>query len=284
MNVIRAEVLGMCFGVRDALKRMGKIDDPENVTIHGQLVHNEVVVNALRDRGFATVPEDNRQAIPPTPIVLITAHGVSDRERERLQRANKALIDTTCPLVKRAHEAAMTLREQGYFVLVIGKRNHVEIRGIVEDLADYEVIETAGEVRTYPSRRLGIIAQTTAAAREVERIREAIRTENPEAEIRWIDTICLPTKEHQRSLERLLDKVDAMVVVGGKHSNNTKELTRLCQERGKPVLQISSSEEIQAEWFDGFETVGLTAGTSTLESTINDVEAVLRQIPRACLA
>ena len=284
MNVIRAEVLGMCFGVRDALKRMGTIPDPSEVTIHGQLVHNEVVVNDLRERGFAAAAEDGRRGIPPTPVVLITAHGVSDRERQRLQQAGKQLIDTTCPLVKRAHQAAMTLRSEGFFVLVIGRRNHVEIRGIVEDLSDYEVIESVEAVRTYPSNRLGILSQTTATSRDVDRIRDAIRFENPAAEIRWIDTVCLPTKEHQRSLERMLEHVDAVVVVGGKHSNNTKELTRLCLEHGKPALQVGSAAEIEVEWLERFETVGLTAGTSTLDTTIDEVEAAIRAIRKTCLA
>ena len=266
------------------MKRIKGIADAGEVTIHGQLVHNEIVVNDLRDRGFRTVSEDDRSGIPETPIVLITAHGVSDRERDRLQQTGKQLIDTTCPLVKRAHQAAMTLRDEGYFVLVIGRRDHVEVRGIVGDLVEYEVIESIEEVRTYSAKRLGIISQTTAPAQDVDMIRDAIRFENTAAEIRWIDTVCLPTKEHQRSLERLLDQVDAVVVVGGKHSNNTKELTRLCRRNRKPAFQVSSAAEINPEWFQPFETIGLTAGTSTLDTTIDEVEAAIRSIRKPCLA
>src|SRR5262245_50220483 len=119
MRVIRAEVLGMCFGVRDALAAIDAIDEPAAVTIHGQLVHNEVVEAQLRVRGFATKGEAQRgDALPETQAVLITAHGISDRERERLAAAGKRLVDTTCPLVMRAHRAARDLQDEGYHVLV----------------------------------------------------------------------------------------------------------------------------------------------------------------------
>ena len=106
MNVIRADVMGMCFGVRDALKVIAEVGDPTGVTIHGELVHNEEVLSGLEARGFDMAGEGERRALPTTPAVLITAHGVSDRERARLSTAGKRLIDTTCPLVTRAHQAA----------------------------------------------------------------------------------------------------------------------------------------------------------------------------------
>lgn len=277
MKVIRAEVMGMCFGVRDALKVIGGIGEPRAVTIHGQLVHNEMVLNQLETSGFAMTDERQRQGLPATPLVLITAHGVSERERKRLTDAGKTLIDTTCPLVTRVHEAALDLKRQGYHVLLIGKRGHVEVQGIVEDLDQFDVVETVEEVRAYPSPRLGIVCQTTAPARLVQAIREAVTDRNPGAEVRFIDTVCLPTKEHQRSLERLLDQVDAMVVVGGRNSNNTRELAVLCRERGIPALHVQGPADLDPEWFAPYETVGLTAGTSTLDTTIDAVhQALLR--------
>jgi 4-hydroxy-3-methylbut-2-en-1-yl diphosphate reductase len=279
MKVLEADVLGMCFGVRDALKRMESIANPEAVTIHGELVHNEAVLTDLRMRGFQIAGEEDRHIVPGTSLVLITAHGVSDVERRRLETAGKQLLDTTCPLVTRAHDAARELQEAGFHVLVIGKRGHVEVQGIVEDLASFDVIQGPEEVRCYPHDRLGIMCQTTATASNVERIRAAVAAQNPHAEIRFMDTVCHPTKEHQKSLESLLENVDAMVVVGGRNSNNTRELVARCRERGVPAVHVQSASDLDAEWFADFEVVGLTAGTSTLESAIHEVHKALLEMP-----
>lgn len=278
MNVVRAEALGMCFGVRDALKLAGDVAEPGDVTIHGELVHNEVVSDRLRARGFEVSGEAERHAAPRTPLVLITAHGVSDRERGRFTAAGKSLIDTTCPLVVRAHEAAQRLRRDGYFVIVVGRRGHVEVRGIVEDLDDHVVVQTPDEVVSYPATRLGIVCQTTTAPALADGVREAVVRANPDAEVRFLDTVCLPTKERQRSLERLLDRVEAVVVVGGRNSNNTKELAALCRSRGKSALHVQSAADLDPAWFHGLNTVGLTAGTSTLDETIDEVHRALLRI------
>src|SRR5207244_5431035 len=140
--------------VRDALEVLDDIERPEEVTIHGELVHNETVLADLQARGFRMVDERHRTGLPVTDTVLITAHGVSDVERRRLESAGKQLVDTTCPLVTRAHAAAQKLQAEGYHVLVIGRRGHVEVQGIVEDLASFDVIQSPEEVRRYPSRRL----------------------------------------------------------------------------------------------------------------------------------
>src|SRR5579883_996759 len=281
MQVIRADVMGLCFGVRDALEVIDGIDEPATVTIHGQLVHNAVVLAGLAARGFALHGEaERRTALPETPAVLITAHGISDRERNRLETAGKRLLDTTCPLVRRVHQAAQALQAEGYHVLVIGRRGHVEVEGIVEDLDHPDVIESVDEVTSYASGRLGIVCQTTATERQVEAIRAAIAARNPHAEVRFVDTVCLPTKEHQRALERLLDRVEAVVVVGGRNSNNTRELVARCRERGKSVWHVQSAAELDPRWFDGCATVGLTAGTSTLPGTIEEVHRTLGRIGR----
>ncbi len=164
---------------------------------------------------------------------------------------------------------------------MIGRRGHVEVEGIVRDLDHYDVIESVDEVAGYPHRRLGIVCQTTATEHHVERIRAAIVEQNPDSEIKFVDTVCLPTKEHQRALERLLDRVEAVVVVGGQHSNNTRELAARCRERGKPALHVQSAADLDAGWFKGFATVGLTAGTSTLPDSIDEVHRALVEIGTA---
>jgi 4-hydroxy-3-methylbut-2-enyl diphosphate reductase len=276
MRVIRSEVLGMCFGVRDALARIDQIEEPSDVTIHGELVHNAIVQGQLADRGFVLRSEVQRgAALPETPAVLITAHGVSQRERQRLEAAGKRLVDTTCPLVSRVHQAAQSLQAEGYHVLVIGRAGHVEVEGIVGDLDHFNVIESEHDVRTYPQERLGIICQTTATEAQAIRNRAAVAACNPHAEIKFRDTICRPTKEHQNALARLLQNVDAVVVVGGHNSNNTRALVARCRERGRPALHVQSAAELDAAWFQDFAVVGLTAGTSTPIATIDEVHRAL---------
>jgi 4-hydroxy-3-methylbut-2-enyl diphosphate reductase len=276
MRVIRADVLGMCFGVRDALAVIDKIDEPAAVSIHGQLVHNAIVQSRLESRGFAIEDEAHRATtLPATPWVVITAHGISDKERQRLEAAGKRMIDTTCPLVTRVHQAARSLERDGYHVLVIGRRGHVEVEGLTEDLDHFDVIESVDEVKAYPWVRLGIVCQTTATDRHVASIRDAITAQNPGAEIKFIDTVCVPTKEHQRALEKLLARVDAVVIVGGRHSNNTRELVARCRENGKPAIHVQSAADLDPAWFQDFATVGLSAGTSTLAETIDEVHRAL---------
>jgi len=277
MNVMLAEEMGMCFGVRDALKVLDAIARPDEVTIHGELVHNEVILTQLGSRGFKMVGEKNRQALTDTRAVLITAHGISDRERSRLLAAGKELIDTTCPLVRRVHEAAARMHQEGYHVVLIGKAEHVEVRGIVEDLVHFDTVGSPAEARPYPSRRLAVICQTTVSPRAVAAIHSAVVTANPNAEIRFLDTTCQPTRQRQRSVEKLTPFVQAMVIVGGKNSNNTRELVELCRQRGLKSFHVQNAADLRPEWFTGISRVGVTAGTSTLDDTIQEVKDWLAQ-------
>jgi 4-hydroxy-3-methylbut-2-enyl diphosphate reductase len=140
------------------------------------------------------------------------------------------------------------------------------------------VVEHAGDVLEYGYLQLGIISQTTMPERRVAELRDLIAARNPHAEIRFVDTVCLPTKEHQRALERLIESVDAVVVVGGRNSNNTLELVARCRERARPVFHVQSADELDADSFRGFAKVGLTAGTSTLRATVDEVHRALVRI------
>jgi 4-hydroxy-3-methylbut-2-enyl diphosphate reductase len=279
MQVLLAEALGFCFGVRDALAAAEQTPHPERVTIHGELVHNERVLSRLEALGFRSSSERRRSDVPSTPLVMITAHGVSDRERNRLEQGGKQLIDTTCPLVQKVHRAAQLLAEDGRHVLIIGRPGHVEIEGILEDLASGEVVEDSAAVKPYPCSRLGIVCQSTTPPRVAAEVAQAIRGANPRADIRFIDTVCQPTRDRQEAVVRLLGRVDAMVVVGGKNSNNTRELAALCRERGVPAYHVQSAADLDAQWFRECEVVGLTAGTSTLDETVEEVRSALAAIP-----
>lgn len=278
MKIIRATEMGMCFGVRDALQIANGVSDPAEVTIHGELVHNPRVIHQLDAAGFVQASELNREEVADTPVVLITAHGVSNKERDRLKLSGKQLIDTTCPLVRRAHDAAMRLAAEGRHVLLIGKPGHVEVQGIVEDLNSYDVVPDVHAVKKYDSRRIGIVCQTTMPSHLLDQVRKAIKVQNGEADICFVDTVCHPTKRRQTAMQELMQQVDAVVVVGGRNSNNTRRLAELCQKHDVPAFHVTCAEELDAMWFDGFEIIGLTAGTSTLDSTINAVHGRLEQL------
>jgi len=282
MKIIKAQAMGMCFGVKDALSTVIAMDYPELATVYGQLVHNGEVLKRIEARGFSMLEESDRTSAVSTPNVVITAHGLSDKERRTLEASGKTLIDTTCPLVSRVHQIARGLQEQGCFVVVVGRKDHVEVKGIVGDLERFAVVEKPEDVLAYPSEHIAVVCQTTTPPALLDVLFETISRRNAGKEIRFIDTICGPTRERQDAVEDLLPKVQALVVVGGKNSNNTLQLRALGEKAGLPCFQVERASELRPEWFYGFDTVGLTAGTSTLDQTIDEVYTALLEMEVSC--
>ncbi|MCA9094312.1 MAG: 4-hydroxy-3-methylbut-2-enyl diphosphate reductase [Planctomycetaceae bacterium] len=281
MQIILSTPAGICFGVRDALQILDSIPDPSSVAIYGELVHNDIVLHQLETQGFHNISETNRPELPSSERIVITAHGISDRRRDELLAAGKTLIDTTCPLVARLHRNALDLAHSGNFVVIIGRPNHVEILGLTGDLESFAVVPDIASVTAYPTAKIGIIAQTTFPSDEAAAIRAQIEITNPTAEITWIDTICQPTKDRQQALHDLLDQVEAVVVVGGRRSHNTLRLVELCRQRGRGVQHVERADELNSDWFDDYDTVGLTAGTSTLPETLHQVHTRLLAIAKS---
>jgi 4-hydroxy-3-methylbut-2-enyl diphosphate reductase len=275
MKIINAQAMGMCFGVKDALSTVMTMEYPEQATVYGQLVHNGEVLTRLKARGFSMLEETDRTSAVSTPAVIVTAHGLSDKERRTLEASGKRLIDTTCPLVSRVHQIAKGLHQQGYFVVVVGRKDHVEVRGIVGDLERFAVVERPEDVLIYPADSIAVVCQTTTPPALLDVLFETISLKNAGKEICLIDTICRPTRERQEAVQDLSLRVQALVVVGGKNSNNTRQLRALGETAGLPCFQIEKASELRPEWFYRFDTVGLTAGTSTLDETIDEVYAAL---------
>ena len=270
MKVIRAKTMGMCFGVQDALTLMRHLPNPQEVTVYGELVHNPEVLKEIAQRGMTMVSETQR--VPPfSKAIVVTAHGVSQTEKHQLAQNAEQLHDTTCPLVRRLHQKAQALQDSGYFIIVIGKPGHVEVKGLIGDLQTYAVVETPDEVQSYSHQLLGVVSQTTAQPSLAEAVVQRIREKNPAAHLKYVDTICKPTRDRQQAVAELLNQVEAMVVVGGANSNNTRQLTKLCHRQGVPCLQVQNEQELPTDWFVPYRTVGVTAGTSTLDSTIERV-------------
>ncbi|HJT80642.1 MAG TPA: 4-hydroxy-3-methylbut-2-enyl diphosphate reductase [Chthoniobacterales bacterium] len=277
MKVILAQHFGVCFGVRDAIAQAKELAREGPLTILGELVHNPVVHEQLREQGVDQGSLDDVR--PRSHRVMITAHGASDRQRRKWRDAGYDVADATCPLVQHAHEQLKRLVAAGYFPVVIGKPGHVEVRGLTEDFSGAAVVEKLSDLEKLPVRaRYGIISQTTQPIDQVRRMVAAIRHRHRESEVVFVDTVCRPTKERQTALGELIDQADVIVVVGGHHSNNTRQLVQTCRLAGRTTFHVERPEELQPEWFIGVSTVGLTAGTSTLPETIGAVHKRLLRL------
>lgn len=278
MNIILAQHHGMCFGVRDALRATHAAAQRGPLTILGQLVHNPVVDRHLRAVG-AQRGELEDLGSAQTHQVAITAHGAADSHRTAWKQAGHAVIDTTCPLVRKAHHALATLVSEGYHPVVIGQRQHVEVKGLVGDFLQAVVVLEEADIEQIPSHRsLGIVSQTTQPIDHALRLVEAIKRRHPTSEVRFIDTICHPTKQRQTAMDDLIRDCDHIVVIGGRNSNNTRQLAEKAAAHGRRTLQIEQASELDPQWFAGARNVGVTAGTSTLDETVDAVMQRLRQI------
>ncbi len=277
MKVILAKHFGVCFGVRDALQQAAESAQRDELTILGEMVHNPIAKERLAALGAIESSLDAPAA--KTKQVMITAHGASDRAVAAWRDRGHEIIDGTCPLVHHAHEALRELVEQGDHPIVIGKRDHVEVRGLIGDFPNASVIEETPDIESLPSvSAFGVVAQTTQPIDRVRRLVDELKTNRPEAVVHFRDTVCQPTKNRQEALRALLSEVDAVVVVGGKNSNNTLQLLSTCRKAGTPSFHIERVEELTPSWFKGFETVGVTAGTSTLRETVEAVRAWLNRL------
>ena len=276
MNIIRADHLGMCFGVRDAIALALDQIDSGPVTILGDLVHNTTVLRTLQARGiaFADDVEDVK-----TPTVMVTAHGASERRLTSVRARGFSIVEATCPLVHVAHRAVAALVRDGYHPVIIGQRHHVEVRGLTEDLEEFDVVLEDQDVLALTDRpRLGIAAQTTQPLERVRHLVGLIRRRFPQSDIRFIDTVCKPTKQRQDAAIDLARRSDVVVVIGGAHSNNTRELVKTCARFCARVHHVQAAADLHGDWFSGANVVGITAGTSTPDAVIDAVEQRIREL------
>ncbi len=282
MEVRLAEHFGMCFGVKDALALALEVARKEPVTVLGDLVHNDDVVAELEAAGAirAHRPEDVH-----TRSVVLTAHGTAQRIQLQLRAEGLVTHDAVCPLVTRVHTAVTKLAAENRHPVIVGQAGHVEVRGIVDDLRESTVVLHENDLAQLAGKaRLGVVAQTTQPIDHVHRLVAAMRRRFPRADIRFIDTVCQPTKDRQQAMARLAAECNVIVVVGGPDSNNSRKLTEMAIKRGCRAYQIANASDLRDEWFTGLAAVGLTAGTSTPDHIISDVKARLESMPGATLS
>ena len=276
MRILKAAHLGMCFGVRDAIDLALEHAAAGPLTILGDLVHNPTVLGALEAKGIAVAQDAAGVA---TPTVMVTAHGTSERSLARTRALGLAVVEATCPLVRVAHRAVAALARDGYHVVIVGQRDHVEVRGLTGDLDCFDVVlEDADVLALDEHPRIGVASQTTQAVAKVRHIIDLIKQRFPRSEVRFVDTVCKPTKDRQSAAVEVAQQADVVIVVGGRSSNNTRELVKTCARYCARVHHVQTEADVRPEWLDGANVVGLTAGTSTPDEVIDRVESCISAI------
>ncbi|MDD5594401.1 MAG: 4-hydroxy-3-methylbut-2-enyl diphosphate reductase [Candidatus Margulisbacteria bacterium] len=274
MEILIAEHSGFCEGVERAFRiaietaRAGK-----PVFMLGNLVHNKQVVERLNNFKVKTVTELSEIPAGTNGTLLISAHGVPPEVYAEAKKLKLAVVDTTCPWVKKAQKIARQLADEGRLVIIVGDRGHPEVKSllgwssgqgvVVENEADLVGLSLA------PAKKVGIIAQTTQSTEHFNNMAASVK--NKVKDVVEFDTICGATTKRQSAAIEIARQVDLMLVVGDKMSANTKRLSELCAETGTETHQIQTVDELNNDWLVGKEKIGITAGASTPEWIIEDV-------------
>jgi len=268
MEVILAEHLGFCYGVKRAIEiaRQNASTDGTSSTL-GPIIHNPQMVERLKNEGVGTVGSLDEME---DGLVIIRSHGVGPEVYEKAESRGLELVDATCPHVKKAQLSAKLLSEEGYTVVIIGEKNHPEVKSIFEWTAqDAYIIETEAEADALPSiGKLGVVSQTTFSGEKFRSIVSHLLEKS--REIKILRTICTATDLRQTAALELAENVDVMIVVGGKNSANTSRLAQLCATKCK-TYHIETVAELQDDWLKNVNKIGITAGASTPDWIIKEV-------------
>jgi (E)-4-hydroxy-3-methyl-but-2-enyl pyrophosphate reductase len=283
IEIIRAREMGFCYGVRRAVEMMEDAAAERGaIATYGSIVHNPLVTDRLAEKGISIV--SSLESAGERPIA-ITAHGVGPAVIEEISERGIEALDTTCPIVTRGQQWARKLSEEGYAVVVFGDPNHKEVRGILGWAGKAYALQGEDEIEQLPDSmpsRIAVLSQTThTEARFAAFVKRLFQTRMDHiSELRVINTLCNATTAQQAAAEELARDVDVMIVVGGRESANTRHLAEVCRELGTPAHHIERAEELRVEWLAGAASVGLTAGASTPDFSIDAVEDRLRVLSR----
>ena len=300
-----AKHAGFCFGVKKAIEIAEEVAQKNKgqTYVYGQIVHNEKVIKDLESKGIVFV--ENINEIPQNAVTVLRAHGEPGTTYQILEGKSitkfNNLNDATCPLVTLVHNVAIKLKNNGYEVILFGKKNHPEAIGtsyhlkgkdtlIVEEPEHYDLV--VNYINKNNFEKVAIISQTTMSVYGYKRLIESIsskltsgRFEEIPLSLRdlskkygYVDTICNPTKQRQSDTEELAKESDIVIVIGGKNSSNSKELYAKCKELGVESYFIQSEYQLQKEWFICKDKIGVTAGASTPDYLINDVVNRIKEI------
>lgn len=281
MKVIRASVLGFCFGVRRAVNLVeNALENSQGKQVYslGPLIHNENALNELCKKGLQIINENELEKIPFESVVVIRAHGVSPSVIQFLEEKKSIIIDATCPRVKASQKMVERYTKQNDFVILTGDKNHGEVIGIAgyagKNFAQIQnVLEATQFEFSEQNTNVILLSQTTFSPTEFLQIEQILKSKIKNITV--MNTICPATNERQNALLELCKKVDGVLIIGGKNSANTKRLFETAKHNCEFVAHIQSLNEIPKKFYD-FETVGITAGASTPDNIIEEIEKEIK--------
>ena len=276
MKILVAKDAGYCFGVRDAVnlaKKSGQ--DYEAVYMLGDIVHNESVVEDLSKAGSIVV--NSLDDIPKDKPVLFRAHGTDPKVWKDAQKKKLNIIDATCPLVTDIHEEIKILESENRITIIIGDHNHDEVIGIAAQVKNAIIISNVEEARSLRKmKRAGVVSQSTQMIENVQNIINVLMEKV--YDLRFVNTICFPTRRNHEQIKELAGICDLMIVIGSFTSANSKRLTKLSLARNKNSYQVMNENDIDIKWFNNIESVGISAGASTPDKIIQQVIHKIQKI------
>lgn len=275
MKIILDKKAGFCFGVRRAIDLTEEeIKKSSKVYTFGPIIHNPQEVERLKRIGVNVVNELN-DYIKGT--VVIRTHGISPKEYEKLKEKCEKIIDGTCPLVKRSHEVVSKFKKEGLRIIIIGDKNHPEVKALMGYAGDNAIIiKDKNTLNGLPiGGKVGVLAQTTLSKENVQEILSYLATKV--VEMHYYNTLCAVTLNQKKSAESLSKQVDVMIIVGGKNSSNTTKLAEVCKKSLERTYLIESADELDINWFKKDDTVGITGGASTPQWVLEEVIEALEK-------
>ena len=283
MKVLLAKTAGFCFGVKRAVDTVyQQVEENKDCKIYtfGPIIHNDEVIKDMQAKGVTVLEGEEDLPKAKNGIVIIRSQGVPKRICDRMDELGIQYVDATCPFVKKIHKIAMEKAEEGAFLVVIGNPVHPEVEGIMgwagEDAAVISTAEEAEHLTVPEDRKICVVAQTTFNYNKFKELVEIISKRRYDISV--LNTICSATKERQTETARIADRVDAMIVIGDKRSSNTQKLFEICKNACNNTYYIQTLDDLNVNQLRSVETVGITAGASTPNNIIEEVQNNVRII------
>jgi 4-hydroxy-3-methylbut-2-enyl diphosphate reductase len=273
-EILVASPRGFCAGVSYAIDIVDLVLERHGapVYVRHEIVHNRHVVDSLRAQGAVFV--DELAEVPDGSLVIFSAHGVAPSVREDAARRNLRVVDATCPLVTKVHLEALRYAREGYEILVIGHRGHVEVIGTLghapERMQLVETVDDVARLQVRDPQHVAVVTQTTLSVDDTRDIVDAIRRRFPSVRLPAKDDICYATQNRQTAVKELARQSELVLVLGSPASSNANRLVEVARNAGGQARLIEHAEDVQPAWLDGVRTLGLTAGASTPESLVQE--------------
>lgn len=278
MKIFLARDAGYCFGVRDAVNLAYDTAEAHGeVYMLGTIVHNERVIENLSNAGAKVV--ETLDDVPEDKPILFRAHGTAPELWKKTDKKKLNLVDATCPLVTEIHDEIKKMEDEGRRTIIIGDHGHDEVVAIAAQVCNPIIIANVDEAKTLRKmKKAGVVSQSTQMIENVKEIMNVLMEKV--FDLRFVNTICFPTRRNHEQIKELAVQCDVMIVIGSFTSANSKRLTQLALERNKRSYQVTTAEELDMSWFNDCETVGISAGASTPDEIINDVVKHIKIIGR----